>query len=247
MLDVNQKICKKIITPNNDFSKTTIAIGGSFNSFIDSSITRSSEVLICPTGALQLSESRIDLNTCVECLLCCFTSPEKVVRFVEELGSFKKFNNYCIDNPTFVTYWVAILLSSTKNNAKVGIEVKVGGGSREKRIPLLSVIDDKATLWKVAKSPKNVERAALALNDISELVNQSGGNKPSKIVILIESSEKNKSHDMILKFFEAKTGEHNFKLITLEYLWNVVKNWISTNSIDWDTTLFNNSKRIFHK
>lgn len=242
MLKVNVEKAQKI-NKLHTFSSVLIRNGGFYHEFLDDKNNNKEEVLICPTDALLLQENKIDDEKCVECLLCAHICPSKVVEFQEESTSLKKFLDYSKTDKKFVLRWISLVLFGT-NNCTIGYELKVEAGRREKRIPLSVLIDNEPFVFKVVESYKDIERGILTLNDINDLISKSGLKLPTKIIIANESLNEYSKNDRVKKSIQTLLSEHDFKIISLEFLWKKAKNSILEDKIDWKTILFSTNLLI---
>lgn len=238
MLEVNSHLSKKIIS-QKDYTKLKIITDGEFQGFLTGSIKRQVDFIICPTGALQLPHL-IDIHTCIECLLCSFITPNDFIKFKYEENSLEKFIKYCKTNPSFITQWITILLASNKSYIKVGLDIKIKGNQREKRIPILSIHDDQIVLWKIVKEYKNLEKSLTVLSDLDKIIVKDYGIIPKKIALIIESEKTNPKKN-ILRFMEQKASCVKCKIISLEYIWTLLNNNLEKKNINWNKILSDNS------
>jgi len=218
------------------FATKIIQINGNYEDFLLSKKVRDEEVLICPTDALQLDKNKIDKEKCVDCFLCAHNCPPKVVEFQEEEDSFKKFLNYINSDKKFLTKWIGLSILATSDKVRCGFEVKISGGQREKRIPLLLMLDNQPLILKVVNSYKDIESGILLLNDINELIKESGFDAAEKIVIPNESLTD--LNGRITKSIESLKTKFSFRLISLEILWNASKQALDAGKIDWKKIFF---------
>lgn len=213
------------------FATKTIQINGNYEDFLLSKNLRNEEVLICPTDALLLDKNKIDEEKCIDCLLCAHYCPPKLVEFKEEIDSFEKFLNYINSDKKFLTKWIGLFFLATSINGRCGFEVKIQGGQREKRIPLLLILDNKPLILKVVNSFKDIESGILLLNDINELILEKGFDTAEEIVIPNESSKN--IDDRITDSIKSLKAKFDFQLISLDTLWDAAKQGIESEKVDW--------------
>ena len=243
MLKINLEKAKDV-TNLDTFSSVPIHIGGFYKEFLKMKSKRNENILICPTDALLLQENKIDGDKCIECLLCAHICPSKVVEFKEESSSLKQFIDYSNSDKKFVATWLSLVISSTSSRCSVGFELKVIGGRREKRIPLVIIIENEPLICKVIDSYKDVEKGVLLLNDIGDLIARSGLKPPKKIIVPNESSRSYSENRRVRKSINALQSKYDFTLISLEFLWKKAKDSIPEGNIDWKAILFSSNLLI---
>lgn len=220
----------------SEFLSKLIFVNGEYSDYLTKKKLTEEEIILCPTDAIDSNKNKIDSDKCVECLLCAHACSNSMIMFGEETLSFRKFLEYCKTDKKFLTRWIGLTISIIDKNVTTGYEVKVVGGSREKRIPLLLITKDKPFLVKVVDNYKDLERGILLLNDINELIIESG-HKPASVIIVPKESTGGLNL-RTKKSIIALHQKYKFNLLSLDSLWNFSKNRLENKPSDW--------KRLFN-
>jgi hypothetical protein len=229
MLKISKKFTSKITFIMSIYKN------GNYVDYVKGKYPEPEDVLICPTEAIDSDEIEIDSEKCIECLLCPYRFSSEIIEYSEE-NSFEKFLEFVDSDKKFTTKWIGQAITLSDNNVKCGFEVKIFGGSRSKRIPLLIMIDKKPIILKVVNSFKDIEYGLLHLEEIESLIITNKLPVPSKVIVV---NEENSRFDNDLQKIVTKLKEtHDFDLVFIETVWNGLKNAISGNSIDWKKIFF---------
>lgn len=222
------KIIKKTDFEFNLIS--TIFKNGSYSDYLEEKYPEPEEILVCPTDALDIYDKEIDTEKCVECLLCPYFLPPKTIEYSEEY-SLKKFLNFVNLDKQYLTKWIGQVISASNNEIKCGFEVKIEGGSRIKRIPLLMIINKKPVILKVVDSFKDIEYGVMSLQEIEEIIKQNDLPLPMKIIVTneIQTKYNEKLQIMVNKLKE----KYNFELVFVENIWNVLKKGWLDERVEW--------------
>ena len=222
------KIIKKIGFKFN--STIPIFKNCNYSDFLKGKYPKPENVLVCPTDALDIDQKEISLEKCVECLLCPYYLPAKTITYSRE-NSLEKFMEFVNSDKKYLTKWIGQAIATSNNNIKCGFDVKIQGGSRTKRIPLLIIIENKPLILKVVDSFKDIEYGVLRLEEIEEVIKQYDLPIPKKIIVTNEIRIKynKKLQEIVNKFKE----EHNFELVFAESIWNTVKEGWLEPQLDW--------------
>jgi len=124
---------------------------------------QTTEILICPTQAISITDNAIDNSRCIACGICKKLFPDAIV-YSPEKGDVLKFIDYCNVHKMFVYKWLCL----SSNNLS-GIEIFIKGFSRSKRIPLVNLIGKRVRFTKSAYSIRELEKAKAELNDMVDL------------------------------------------------------------------------------
>lgn len=124
---------------------------------------QTTEILICPTQAISVTDNAIDNSRCIACGICKKLFPDAIV-YSPEKGDVLKFIDYCNVHKMFVYKWLCL----SSNNLS-GIEIFIKGFSRSKRIPLVNLIGKRVRFTKSAYSIRELEKAKAELNDMVDL------------------------------------------------------------------------------
>ena len=231
------KIAKK--TGSKITSIMSIYKNGSYTDYLNEKYPEPEDALICPTDAINSDEMEIDSEKCIECLICPYLFTSGMIEYSEE-NSFKKFLDFVNFDKKFITKWIGQAITLSDNDTKCGFEVKISGGSRSKRIPLLIMIDKKPIILKVVKSFKDIEYGILNLEEIEQIIITNGLQIPTKIIIVNEeNSQFNEDLQQIVKKLKES---HDFDIVFIETIWNSLKNGLSKNFIDWKEIFFPEDK-----
>ena len=219
MINIDEKKALKIHNIS-DYSKHHILVDGTYINFLNKENIRCEEIMTCPTDALELDKHMVNQEKCVDCLLCAYSCKE-FINFQEESNSFTKFANYVIKDKRFLAIWLGSTFTSNSQNDLCGFEVKITGGYRCKRIPLLMIINKKPIIVKIVNSFKDIEHGVNALTDIVELIKKNNYRIPKLVIVPMAI------HDNI----DESTNEHiellkqknNFKILTIKEAWKILK------------------------
>jgi len=124
---------------------------------------QTTEILICPTQAISITDNAIDNSRCIACGICKKLFPDAIV-YSPEKGDVLKFIDYCNVHKMFVYKWLCL---SSYNLS--GIEIFIKGFSRSKRIPLVNLVGKRVRFTKSAYSIRELEKAKAELNDMVDL------------------------------------------------------------------------------
>jgi len=221
------------ITKKSEFkfnSIISINKNGGYDDHIKKKYLQSEDILVCPTDAINLDEIKIDSKKCVECLLCPYFFPSGMIEYSEE-DSFRIFLEFVNLDNTYLTKWIGQALISSNTEIRCGFEVKIDGGSRSKRIPLLIIIDNRPIILKIVDSFKDIEYGILSLDEIENIIIQNNLQIPKKIIVVNEI--KTKFDEVLQKPVDILKEKHNFKMIFIETIWESLKNGMSEKSVEW--------------
>ena len=210
-----------------------IPTNGNYDEYVNSNYSETTEFLICPTDAIDIQKFKIDNQKCIECLLCPYLSSS--IKF-EESKSFETFLNYTKSDKKFLTMWIGQSVKVSSSEIQCAFEVKVTGGSRAKRIPLFLNIEGKIVILKVVDSYKDIEYGLISLEETENLIKSHKQTIPKKIIVPNESKEKinEKLQQTILNLKQ----NHNFDVVSIDSIWNTLKNGISEKQINWKDIFF---------
>lgn len=172
----------KLISVKNveDLATTSIIEQANLTDFINSS-AKTKLTLLCPTNAIDIKKGIITKD-CVDCTLCWVKSP-KNVGF--DKSEFDKFYKLCEKDKLFVYKWMCLILEN-----KSGINIKVAGYSRDKRIPLIVQIGQAVYIFKVARTVRDLDYENADLEEIiSIIISQSPKLTLHKVIILMKESK----------------------------------------------------------
>lgn len=140
-------------------SVTNILDNVSIRDFINRTAS-SSEIVLCPTNAIDITKKQIIQDRCIHCGICWIKGPS-CIKF-DGIYNKNSFLDYCKKEKTFVYTWLSLLLSDYS-----GTNIKSVGFSRTKRIPLMIITNDKIVyIVKASRTSKDVEMAYNELEDI---------------------------------------------------------------------------------
>jgi ferredoxin-like protein FixX len=123
--------------------------------------TKTKFTTLCPTNAIDIKEYLITKD-CVECGICWIKFPQNI-EF--ERPDFDKFLSYCDKNKLFVYKWLSLILQDTS-----GINIKVPGYSRDKRIPLIILDEGVIYIVKIARTVKEIDYENVDLDEIESII-----------------------------------------------------------------------------
>lgn len=142
-------------------------------------ISEPTDIIICPTYAINVANNTILQERCISCALCW----HKQKNFFTFDGQYDKNRliGFCNKNKLFVYSWLSLIL-----NDYSGIEIVSKGYSRTIRIPLLIVENDTLFIIKASHDAKDLEKNYREMEDIETLItNEIPGFKIEKISLLI--------------------------------------------------------------
>lgn len=206
-----------------DYSKHNILVDGTYINFLNKRNMRCEDILTCPTDALELDKHRVNQERCVDCLLCAY-SCKKFINFQEESDSFIKFAKYIMSDKKFLTTWLGLVFTGNSQNNLCGFEVKVKGGYRYKKIPLLMIINKKPIIVKVVNSFNDIEHGINVLTDIVELIKKNNYRIPKIVIVPMTIHENN--DELVNEHIAMLKQENNFKILTIKEAWKVLKDKI---------------------
>ncbi|MFH1890983.1 MAG: hypothetical protein ABIJ91_05495 [Candidatus Kuenenbacteria bacterium] len=154
----------------------------SFQDFIHRN-GKPTDVVICPTYAIDITNNSVIQKRCVSCGLCW----HKAKDFFVFDGKYdkRKFIEFCNKGKMFVYSWLSLVLKEYS-----GIDVVCVGYSRTKRIPLLVLENDILYIIKASHEVGDLEKTYREIEDIQTLLNKEIENlKIKKITLLINNLE----------------------------------------------------------
>ena len=243
MLKVNARICT---SDSSRFSSLSIVNGEEYSKFIANN-SKLESYLVCPTDALQLNNCKIEPDLCIECLLCYFASPPGLIDVKLNPDSLNGFLQYCMNDSKFAIRWLAIFFQSSDPKSRCGLEIKIDGGARNRRIPLVHHFEQGLAIWKVADTNKDIEKAALALTDIRDSIRDINDlPTPRCFVGLTQEASKYVNDGRTIPFLEEHTKQRDYSIVSLEYLWKIATSTINRESkfIEWGRELYESTSRI---
>ena len=160
-------------------SVTTIKEGLYLPDFIKNSNNR--DVTLCPFNAIDI-KNRIITKDCMECGICWVKYPN-IIEFKDP--DYEKFYSYCEKDKLFVYKWLTLILKN-----KSGINIRVPGFSRNKRIPLIIQNDDSYYIVKAARTIRDLDYENADLNELVDVI-LSSHHKLNlyKIIVLMKESK----------------------------------------------------------
>lgn len=162
------------------------------------------EILVCPTQAISVSENLIDNCKCIACGVCKKLFPN-IIEYRPETGDKLKFIDYCKSHKMFVYRWLSLTIDELS-----GMEVFIEGFSRSKRIPFVSVRGNVVNLVKCASSIKEVERVSADLDDMMLLAaNAVAVSRLRKSIVIIQETTSQKEKDYLSSFQRSSIVELN--------------------------------------
>tara|TARA_Y100000310_G_C20471146_1_gene710096 strand:- start:102 stop:809 length:708 start_codon:yes stop_codon:yes gene_type:complete len=233
MLKLNIKSFEKI-SPSQ-FLMEKINVNCEYEDFVKKREISDQETLVCPTDAIDIFTPQIIDEKCIECLLCLHYFPKNSINFNDE-SSFDVFSRYVKKEKKFLTQWIGFTLKKLNLKYSIAYEVKISGGSRPKRIPLVILYEDKTIIFKVVNTYKDIESTLLNLQDVNELIIMAGF-APARIVLV--PNETNSCLDnRTKKTIQLVQSKNDFLLITIEELWELSKNIIEQKNTNLHEKLF---------
>jgi len=167
---------------------------------------QTTEILICPTQAISVTDNAIDNSRCIACGICKKLFPDAIV-YSPEKGDALKFIDYCNVHKMFVYKWLCL---SSYNLS--GIEIFIKGFSRGKRIPLVNMVGKRVRFTKSAYSIRELEKAKAELNDMVDLAsNVINLSLLEGSIVLIQEPSNQKEKD----YLDKLSGCSLFELIEM--------------------------------
>jgi len=154
----------------------------------------------------------------------------------------QKFNNIQYPIPSFKEYETldnnnlirALGLSFQKKDsnhqALYGLEIKIDGGSRSGRIPLVRVIKEnlKPSIWKVSSKIEDLQKTVVALGKLVYFIEKYNDQKypiPLKVIILRDREDYYATQDSpYYKFVHNLIEESGCVLFSLQFIKNLLTN-----------------------
>tara|TARA_Y100001949_G_C15868032_1_gene278216 strand:+ start:60 stop:629 length:570 start_codon:yes stop_codon:yes gene_type:complete len=159
----------------------------------------------------------------------------QVPKFTNET-TFDEFLEYTKKQNFY--HWIGTTIKKIDSEHQVGYEVKIEGGSRPKRIPMIIIFQNKPIICKIVDSYKDIESGLLNLTDTNDLIRNAGFDSANIVIIPIET-EKSIVDKRTTIMIENLRKEHEFTLISLEKLWNTSKINLSGKYVDLQKILLN--------
>ena len=222
-------------------SQSVVFKNGNYDDFVNKKIQKQEKITTCPTDAIDYKGEEIIHEKCVECMLCAFRFPDSI-KFVHNENSFHKFQTFASHDKAALVRWVSLILQHTAN-IPVGLDIKVNSGYREKRIPLLSIINEVPVIWKAEYAFKNIKKGVLYLNDICSAIEKMGFVKPLKILLINGTKKDFIQDEKIQQFYELLKSKYTFTLISTEFLWCASRSFL-TKKLNWNKILFSCDIRV---
>ena len=158
----------------------------------------------------------------------------QVPKFTDE--TFDEFLEYAKKENFY--HWIGTTIKKIDSEHQVGYEVKIEGGSRPKRVPMVIILENKPIICKIVDSYKDIESGLLNLTDTNDLIRNAGFDSANIVIIPIET-EKSIVDKRTTIMIENLRKEHEFTLISLEKLWNTSKINLSGKYVDLQKILLN--------
>lgn len=231
------KIIKKIDPSFN--GKMGILKNGTYLDYLDATYPNPEDILICPTDAIDLNNSVIDSEKCIECMICPYFFSSQTIEYSEK-NSFQKFSESVTSDKKYLTTWISQIITMSDGEMKCGLEVKIKANSRIKCIPLLITFNKKSIILKVVNSFKDIEYGLSNLEDINDIIKKYDLPSPQKIIVVNEI--KTKYNLRVQKSINKLKEKSDFELIFIENIWNELKNGLSDKSINLENIFFSKSK-----
>lgn len=155
-------------------------------------IYQTTEISICPTQAISVTDNAIDNSRCIACGICKKLTPD-AIKYSPEKGDALKFIDYCNMHKMFVYKWLCL---SSYNLS--GIEIFIKGFSRGKRIPLVDLAEKRVRFTKSTYSIRELEKAKADLNDMVNLAsNAIEASSIEKIIVLIQEPSNQREREYL--------------------------------------------------
>ena len=157
----------------------------------------------------------------------------QVPKFTNET-TFDEFLEYTKKQNFY--HWIGTTIKKIDSEHQVGYEVKIEGGSRPKRIPMIIIFQNKPIICKIVDSYKDIESGLLYLSDVNNLIGNAGFDSPAFAIIPTEKKET--VSERTLSWIEGIRNKYEFTLISLEDLWNISSSILAGEFVDLKKVIF---------
>lgn len=155
---------------------------------------QTTEIPICPTQAISVVDNAIDNGRCIACGICRKLIPD-AIKYSADKEDVLKFVDYCKVHKMFVYKWLC--LSSYDLS---GVEIFIKGFSRNKRIPLVGLVEKRVRFTKCAHSVRELEKVKAELNDMINLaLNVINESLLERSIVLIQEPSNQRERDYLDK------------------------------------------------
>lgn len=118
------------------------------------------------------------------------------------------------------TQLFAIITKSKFPSYEVGIELKVNGNSRFRRIPIFIKTDHTISIWKIVKDETYIDRGIQSLNELLESLKGSIKKEDNlkllpKMVLLVQNFNDYKSN---FEYISKSSKDNNVSIYSLNYI-----------------------------
>ena len=138
----------------------------------------------------------------------------QVPKFTDE--TFDEFLEYAKKENFY--HWIGTTIKKIDSKCQVGYEVKIEGGSRPKRVPMVIILENKPIICKIVDSYKDIESGLLYLSDVNNLIGNAGFDSPAFAIIPTEKKET--VSERTLSWIEGIRNKYEFTFIGrfMEYI-----------------------------